>query len=97
MAPGMGYRFPGRCHVGAPSGRKGVGVMDLTKDDLLLIEQALTRENWRGRPNADLLLRVRTRLLEDHGHRTQDAPTVEGFKVVEPKPKSDKWPELGQG
>lgn len=68
--------------------------MDLSKDDLLVIEQALTRESWRGQPVRDLLLRVRVRLLKDHDHRTPDAPVVEGFKVVEPKPKGDTWPEL---
>lgn len=93
IAPGMGYRFPGRCHVGCTPGRRGAVVVDLSKDDLIAIEHALTREYWHAGPVADLLLRVRLVLLNEHDHRTVDAPPKD-YKVVEPKPKGEGWPNL---
>lgn len=68
--------------------------MDLSKEDLLLIEHALTREMWRSEPVADLLYRVRRSLLSDHDTRRQDYVPRKGFEVTVPTPKGKGWPKL---
>lgn len=69
--------------------------MDLSKDDLLMIEHALTRDRWSGRQVEDLLTRVRAELLDAHDVLRSDKPLrASDHKVTEPKPKGDGWPNL---
>lgn len=72
--------------------------MDLSKEDLVRIEHALTRQSWRTEPVNDLLFRVRTELLTAHGVRvSHEPPAVPDMSgpLRQPDPTRTKsWPDM---
>lgn len=69
--------------------------MDFGKEDLRLIEHALSRDAWGGQPVKDLLLRVRVELLNVHGIMS-DVPSPNPDALpTPPDPRRTKpWPAL---
>lgn len=69
--------------------------MDFGKEDLRLIEHALSRDAWGGQPVADLLSRVRRELFEVHGVRVDHEPPDPDAVPTPPDPRRTKpWPAL---